>query len=261
MAITDLTNTTWVVPAGWSAAAGYGRFYDINYDFDWEYEERIGYLSALFIGYSGPPNFESDQYDSFTTPKSDLITTWSGGDTVKSSNSFTITFTGGTDVTNPSLISWLEANGECQNPPAPEEPAVTIQYNGTVIASLKAGQTATLPCKDTLMHTDVVVSVPEGMGGADVPEWDGSYTVSGGLPSFTIDGETYYFEDGMTWKQWCDSEYNIDNTYYYDNYYVNSTLKVGYITTTTNNYQPIPPTDAIIDGQAYKILSTGGGVD
>lgn len=55
---------------------------------------------------------------------------------------------------------------------------VAIQYNGSTIASLKAGQTATLPCKDKPMHTDVVVSVPEGMGAGEVVEvWDGSIEV------------------------------------------------------------------------------------
>jgi hypothetical protein len=88
-----------------------------------------------------------------------------------------LTITGGVDVTNPSLISWLEANGELQAEPTPTN-AVTIEYNGSVIASLKAGQSATLPCKDTLMHTDVVVSVPDGMGAGEVvEEWDGSIEV------------------------------------------------------------------------------------
>ena len=31
----------------------------------------------------------------------------------------------------------------------------------------------------------------------------------GGLLEFTVDGVAYQFEDGMTWKEWCDSSYNI----------------------------------------------------
>ncbi len=42
------------------------------------------------------------------------------------------------------------------------------------------------------------------------------------LISFSIDGTTYYFEDGMTWEEWVNSIYNIDNFvisngYIYDN--------------------------------------------
>ncbi len=42
------------------------------------------------------------------------------------------------------------------------------------------------------------------------------------LISFSLDGETYYFEDGMTWEEWVNSIYNIDNFvisngYIYDN--------------------------------------------
>lgn len=63
-------------------------------------------------------------------------------------------------------------------PPVLPTDTVGIVYNGTTIASLKAGQSATLPCKDKPMHTDVVVSVPDGMGAGEVvEEWDGSIEV------------------------------------------------------------------------------------
>lgn len=43
--------------------------------------------------------------------------------------------------------------------------AVQINYNGSVIADLSAGQTATLNCKDKVMRSNVVVTAPESMGG------------------------------------------------------------------------------------------------
>ena len=133
-----------------------------------------------------------------------------------------------------------------------------IKYKGEAIATLESNQKAVLHLKDKKLTGDIDIVAP-----APVEDWDGSVVIEGGveLIDFTIDGVSYQAIDGMTWAEWCDSEYNIDNTYYYDNYYINSTLKVGYITIATNNYQPIPPTDAIIDGKAYMILSTGGAID
>ena len=85
------------------------------------------------------------------------------------------------------FYTWFTANA-VQEQTEPETPAesepeptdtVTIEYNGAVIASLKAGQSASLPCKDKPMRTDVVVTVPEGMGsGEAVEEWDRSYTIT-----------------------------------------------------------------------------------
>jgi hypothetical protein len=34
--------------------------------------------------------------------------------------------------------------------------------------------------------------------------------------SFTIDGTTYYADEGMTWKEWVDSEYNNAGIFYHD---------------------------------------------
>ena len=31
---------------------------------------------------------------------------------------------------------------------------------------------------------------------------------------FTIDGDTYHAEEGMTWSEWVDSEYNTDGFYF-----------------------------------------------
>ncbi len=56
----------------------------------------------------------------------------------------TIEFTGGTDVTNTTLIAWLEANATLVEE-EPEASKTTITYNGNEIASLEAGQTAIFP--------------------------------------------------------------------------------------------------------------------
>lgn len=40
-----------------------------------------------------------------------------------------------------------------------------IEYNGSVVATVEGGNTATLPVKDKKMKSDIVVSVPSGSGG------------------------------------------------------------------------------------------------
>lgn len=65
-----------------------------------------------------------------------------------------------------------------------------IIHNGEVIDSLSAGQTAIIP-KEKEFVSDIVIRAV-----ADVS-----------LISFTIAGTTYYAEEGMTWAEWCESEY------------------------------------------------------
>lgn len=46
----------------------------------------------------------------------------------------------------------------------------TIEYNGSVVATVEGGNTATLPVKDLKMKSDIVITVPEGeSGGTDSP--------------------------------------------------------------------------------------------
>lgn len=102
MAITDLTGTTWNVPSGWSATAGYGQFevngaVKVTNDFE---------CSGFYVGYRFGM-FDVEVASNY------IYFNGYGGDT-SSSYGFTITITGGTDVTNTSLISWLEANGKLQ---------------------------------------------------------------------------------------------------------------------------------------------------
>lgn len=103
--------------------------------------------------------------------------TYSGSGTflglATSANATTPTYAVGDEIA-------LSLGGDTLNLYIVEEAAsgVIITYNNAVIASLKAGQSASLPCKDKPMHTDVVVTVPEGMGAGEVvEEWDGSIEV------------------------------------------------------------------------------------
>lgn len=101
--ITDLTNTSWIINEGWTAAAGYGEF-------NVEAEVNQNTYNYLTIGsYLGT----NDGMDWFQIPSEDVIE-FNRYERFMSSQSFTITITGGSDVTNTTLISWLQENGTLQ---------------------------------------------------------------------------------------------------------------------------------------------------
>lgn len=62
-----------------------------------------------------------------------------------------------------TFYAWLTANAT-QQASEEEEPTtrgVTVEYNGSVVATIENGNKATLPIKDLKMKSDIVVTVPE----------------------------------------------------------------------------------------------------
>lgn len=83
--------------------------------------------------------------------------------------------------------------------------SVEIKYNDAVIASLEAGQTATLKCANSLMTGDVVIAFASDESAGDpVPVEKIEFTID------YDDGMYYDFEaeKGMTWGEFIDSEYS-----------------------------------------------------
>ena len=313
--ITDLTNTTWYIPAGWSATAGCGIF-NVNYS---KYEEGFNSTDDFIVlGIGHGKN--GSAYDDLIQ----MVSESSGNYGVNNSRTFTLTFTGGTDVTNPSLISWLDANGECQNPPVT---TVTIEYNGETIANIEGGQTATLNCAGKKMSTDISITAPEiaeanlqektitengevtpdegydgfskvnvnvpipdgyidpegnkeitENGTHDISEfesvtinipipvvevYDGMVTYVGNvnLINFTIEGIEYQAEEGMTWEEWVDSEYNTEN-YLVDagGGIINNGDYSKYVADASGNFVNTAgdnSDDVIIGGHAYSMKLNG----
>ncbi len=170
--ITTLKDTTWYVPSGWTNS-GYNQFY-IN-------------------GTVNGNNFNQFNYQGNAV----WFTNYSTDDTYSYSNSsaFTFTVTGGVDVTNSSLIQWLVDNNATFEKEGEEETPTDhgeIHYNGSLLATIKAGQTVILHTKGFQAETDIVI---KNVGGVK-------------LISFTIDGETCYAEEGMTWAGWVKTGYN-----------------------------------------------------
>ena len=48
--------------------------------------------------------------------------------------------------------------------------SVTIKYNGSNVATVEGGNTATLPVKSKKMATDIIVTVPEAESGASADD-------------------------------------------------------------------------------------------
>ena len=139
---------------------------------------------------------------------------------------------------------------------------VTINYKETTIA-LKSGDKVTLSVADKKLTEDVIITsvLPE-----ETIEWDGSYTISGGTISFTIDGDYYEAEDGMTWRQWLSSSYNTVNWVNMtppggSGYEIGRPYSGSQSAVVTYNEVYVLTTDVIIADAAYgiKIVSGGGG--
>lgn len=111
----------------------------------------------------------------------------------------------------------------------------TVIYNGSTIASLSTGNSATLNCAGKKAKSDITVNFEQGgkilykgnqiyaddtglaqtvtlncNGKKFVGDITITPTAGKTLISFTIDGTTYQAESGMTWADWVDSEYNTD---------------------------------------------------
>lgn len=68
------------------------------------------------------------------------------------------------------------------------------------------------------------------------------------LITFTIGNAEYQAEEGMTWEEWCDSEYNTESYFYAGVHVCNP--NGFYISTVT-------PSDIIENGKSYVIASGG----
>ena len=111
---TDLTGTTWHIPAGWNATAGYGANYNVLYSVNGR-TDNPNYL-YLDIGYEG--EFDAVDFYFNTTQKANTVCVNNEGPpytNLSNTTAFDLYFqdeNAGADATNTSLISWLKANGE-----------------------------------------------------------------------------------------------------------------------------------------------------
>jgi hypothetical protein len=177
--ITDVTNTSWrfnEVLYHWNVgevdeeetSVRYNDFRNITFNANGE--------NFNYLGYRGHRN---DDFASGTP----LAVSYNDT-TVYDTNSWvdetykTITITGGNDATNPKFIVWLTQNATQIEIPTPEAPSgTTVTYNGSIIATLNAGETVTLHCAGKKMDGEVIVKTAEGSSGKILPKFDGTVVI------------------------------------------------------------------------------------
>lgn len=103
--------------------------------------------------------------------------------------------------------------------------------------------------KVTGLHTDTLtftVNVSGGTSGGGSESGGGTATPT--LISFNIDSTSYQAEEGMTWGDWVDSEYNTDG-FFIDGPYI--AFDAAKFKISAGNSSFPEPTDAIISSHAY----------
>ena len=127
MAITDLTNTTWEFndTLSFTPAENIGVNFSINFTNDAGHSYT--YIRLGLDSFDGDNFFHSVKYETKIAYGSGAFGGWPDlFDKI-------ITITGGTDATNPQLISWLEANGTLQGGSEPVTiKAGTYTWNETI---------------------------------------------------------------------------------------------------------------------------------
>ena len=190
MAVSDLTNTKWLLNTTFTTAVN-----------GWSFSDEYGYSDSLHINFtsnnevfdilhmydddgSGGAQIEYILYEPYTSRK------YWGIRSGANQTYQTITITGGQDVTNASLIAWLEANATQQ------------------VAPTGKTQLGTRTITKKMLGTREITK--EVVNGVVVYEKQAS------LPTFTgtnVGGYVYgpyQFEQGMTFAQWVASAYNTD---------------------------------------------------
>lgn len=227
---TDLTNTTWYLKQHVNvppSSSYYITFSSGSYD--------CIIFGGSTIEYGDTSQQSSDLvYQTFEPPYG-----WG------SNNSRTLTITGGTDVTNSTLIAWLKANCvspleyiTCTNELTDLADAIRAKTSTSSQLTYPSGYVSAI----NGISVKHVTSYSAGLSGpndvyieiGDIPgNWNGFSSISveiepniydgsvtiytpPSLISFTAYdgnlGRTYSLEaeDGMTWSQWISSEYNSD---------------------------------------------------
>lgn len=222
MAVSDLTNTTWVINEYPNVNLNDIIFY-INFTSANQNWNRI----RIDSDYSSGIGYGNQNQSGTLLVYENEITSWSN-------NAYkTITITGGTDVTNATLIAWLEANATQQ----------TTSSGKTQIGN----RAITKKMFGTREITKEVVN------GIVVYEKATPSTITFYVEYTTP--YTYTADSGMTWGQFCDSAYN---TYYFHVQGSAVNCPDGTVYYSSDYYaDAVSPTDVIEASHTY--VASGGG--
>ena len=173
MALTDLTNTTWILNDTLSSYPG-GTYNLKTYNINITTETPLPYSGdtedtfvAIMIGYDSGGEYNKilvltslpQSYYNFSQ-LAEGHDTKSLPDTWNSYYDKSFTITGGTDATNSTLIAWLEQNAT--TPPAPD---VVVTYNNNDIVTMTDSDVKTLATSGTYCTDDIKITFTKQSGG------------------------------------------------------------------------------------------------
>jgi len=225
MAVTDLTGTKWRFNDT-CTSAGATKGFNITYTSSYDNVERTilrspysfrGAVVQTILLEHGLSGFYCASTDGLYSQVSDgegwyysvYDPETSGYTYIKGSTPPTISITGGQDVTNSDLISWLQANAT-----QIQEQSNTFSIGNLPIANMFFGtrQVNKIYLGNSLIWESATEPIPENAllvrDGALLTS-DGGYLVTTvTLISFTIEGDTYQAEAGMDWFTWVYTAYD-----------------------------------------------------
>lgn len=168
--ITNLIGTTWRLDSESvrGIPAEYGKF-NVNANGSFSYlGEPVSVVTTSFnVGYIEQPT----QSTPFTDAVSFYVVELNDGGTIEQNvgymfvnttqdTVYEFTITGGTDISNPLFIDFINTYGTLVSGGEPSV-KIDVSYKGSVIATLEAGQTATLRCNGKNMVDDIIITVSE----------------------------------------------------------------------------------------------------
>ena len=133
-----------------------------------------------------------------------------------------------------------------------------IYVPSSLVASYKTATNWTYYSNQILAIGESPDSGSSGDSGPSAPDTPDSEN------TFTINGEQYQMDEGMTWAEWCSSSYNTNNCFYVSelvspsfNGYVMMDSSFVYNSSSSK----VKGTDIINEGMAYSTVSGGGSTD
>lgn len=235
--ITDLTGCTWV---GNSTLTGFSEWYcAINF---------TASNNEQFTAFNLDPNADNLPELWYWDSNGDYHWAYDGVDYGWANNDYrTITITGGTDATNSYLITWLQNNGtlilpDLSNTHWKLNNNLTFTDIGTKSINFKSGNNT---------YSSITISGSDGLKYNNTTIVEAPTTTIINFIIASVEGvdTTYQAEEGMTWQEWVDSEYNTDGCFIQSNRVMLGAMAV----------RDAVPTDTIISGNRYS--SAGGATN
>lgn len=128
---------------------------------------------------------------------------------------------------------------------------ITVEPEVTTEVGLQGGDLYILDTAGTAQSFDIVVD-----GVVRATAKIGEVNCLASLISFTIDGTTYQAEEGMTWGEWVESDYNTGGYATEGSYNIKQgTSGAEYLANSSGDF--VTPSDTIISGHTYSMQSSG----